>query len=283
MAIYQSISGSAKVAGVMGFPVSHSLSPRLHNHWLSRYGVDGVYIPMSVAPEQLERALRALPALGFRGCNLTLPLKEIAFAVVDSVDPVAEAIGAINTIVVGEDGRLHGSNTDAYGFITNLKSTAGDLEKHLPHAVVLGAGGAAKAVVKALLDEGSTRITLTNRTRAKADALAERFGKTVSVAEYSSLNKLLPDCTLLVNTTSLGMQGQAPLSIDLTTLSTAALVTDIVYNPLETELLKSARARGNATVDGLGMLLHQAVVGFDAWFGVTPEVDEDARKALLSV
>lgn len=265
----------------MGFPVTHSLSPRLHNHWLTRYGIDGAYIPMSVAPAHLERALRALPTLGFRGCNLTLPLKEDALQYVDSVDAVAQAIGAINTVVVDADGALRGMNTDAYGFITNLKTSAGDITPYLLHAVVLGAGGAAKAVVHALVEAGATRITLVNRTPEKAAQVRGQFGTLVSVADYYALPKLLPECTLLVNTTSLGMVGQAPLAVDVTPLPTTALVADIVYTPLETELLKAARARGHTTVDGLGMLLHQAVVGFEAWFGVLPEVDAAAREAVV--
>lgn len=266
----------------MGFPVSASLSPRLHNHWLARYGIDGVYVPMTVAPEQLERSLRALPALGFKGCNLTLPLKEEALNYVDVIDPIAESIGAINTIIVEDNGRLKGSNTDAFGFITNLKTTAGDLRKYIDHAVVLGAGGAAKAVVKALLDEGVERITIVNRTRAKAEHFIQRFGNRVHVAEFSALPQLLPSCSMLVNTTSLGMKGQEPLNITLDALPETALVTDIVYAPLETELLKAVRARGNVVVDGLGMLIYQATIGFEAWYGKMPEVDEAVRELLLA-
>ncbi len=266
----------------MGFPVSQSLSPRLHNHWLARYGIDGAYVPMSVEPAQLERAIRALPVLGFKGCNLTLPLKEDALKYVDIIDPIAQTIGAINTLVVQGDGRIKGSNTDAFGFITNLKTSAGGLQKYLGHAVVLGAGGAAKAVVKALLDEGVGCIALVNRTQEKAEQLVVRFGSNVFAAEWQELPALLRTCSLLVNTTSLGMKGQGPLTIDLAPLPETSLVTDIVYSPLETELLKNARARGNAVVDGLGMLIYQATIGFEAWYGKMPEVDAAVRDVLLA-
>ncbi len=265
----------------MGFPVAHSLSPRLHSHWLAHYGVDGAYVPLCVAPAHLEQALRALPVLGFRGCNLTLPHKEAAMAMVDVVDPVACAVGAINTVIVEEGGLLRGTNTDAFGFLANLRAGVGVLDPYLAHAVVLGAGGAARAVVKALLDAGTQRITLANRTRVTADALANHAGAGVTVVDVVRLPEALGSCSLLVNTTSCGMEGQPSLEVDLTPLPLTALVTDLVYRPLETALLRAARARGNPVVDGLGMLIHQAAPGFAVWFGVMPDVDERVRKALL--
>ena len=281
------LTGRAALAGVMGWPIHHSLSPRLHGFWLHRHRIDGAYVPLAVAPDKLEQALRALPALGFRGVNLTLPHKERALAVVDRITPSAARIGAVNTVTVDADGLL-GDNTDGYGFMANLAAGAPSWQAGSGPAVLLGAGGAARAIAVALIDAGAPELRLVNRTRARAETLAEQLGD--SAREHGTRLRVLPwqdwdalaGATLLVNTTSLGMTGQPPLEVDLARLPHEALVTDIVYNPLETGLLAAARGRGHTVVDGLGMLLHQARPGFRAWFGIDPEVSDDQRTIVLS-
>ncbi len=267
------ISGAAYIAGVIGDPIQHSLSPRLHNYWLQDYDMDGAYIPLQVGVENLGRVLRTLPMMGFRGVNITVPHKEAALAEMDEVSGEANRIGAVNTVTVLKDGRLHGDNTDAFGFIENLKEHTSKLSHYLKHAVVLGAGGAARAISVALQDAQCKQITLVNRTESKAQSIADRLGN-ITVAPWEERERLLVDATLVVNTTSLGLKGKAPLELDLTHLSANALVSDIVYNPLETDLLKAAKAKGCHTVDGLGMLLHQARPGFQRWFGAMPRVDD---------
>lgn len=275
-----SLSGSAKIAGVMGWPIGHSRSPRLHGHWLDRHGIDGAYVPLAVAPENLSIALRALPALGFRGTNLTLPHKEAAVDICDSVTDQARRIGAVNTIVVGDDGTLKGSNTDAYGFIENLRQGSGWQPADGP-VVLLGAGGAARGLAIALADAGVTELRILNRTQARAATLAADIGPAVA-APWEDRADALAGAALLVNSTTLGMTGQPALDLDLSQLPAGAVVNDIVYAPLETPLLANARARGNPVVDGLGMLLYQAQPGFEAWFGTRPEVDADLRDFVLA-
>lgn len=276
------LSGKAKVAGVMGWPVGHSRSPRLHGHWLQRYGIDGAYVPLPVKPEAFERALRALADLGFAGCNVTVPHKEAALAACDTVSRTARAIGAVNTIVL-RDGAVLGDNSDAFGFIENLRQEAPDWQATAGPALVLGAGGAARAVIHALLEAGVPELRLVNRTRARAELLAGELdrGGRIRVGDWEARGALLADAGLVVNTTALGMCGQPALELPLGGLPPAALVTDIVYSPLETPLLAAARARGNPAVDGLGMLLHQARLGFRQWFGVEPAVDAALRRAVL--
>lgn len=274
------LSGKSLLAGVMGWPVSHSRSPCLHGFWLERHGVDGAYVPLPVKPESFEQALRALPALGFRGANVTVPHKEAALAACDEVDPLARRIGAVNTIVVRKDGALAGSNTDAFGFIENLRQNSEWRSGDGP-AVVLGAGGAARAICVALLDAGASAIRIANRTRMRSDQLAEELGADVEAVDWDGRADALDGANLLVNTTSLGMQGASPLEIDISALPQSATVNDIVYVPLETPLLAAARRRGNTAVDGLGMLLHQARPGFEAWFGARPVVDHDLRQFIL--
>jgi shikimate dehydrogenase len=274
-------------AGVMGWPIAHSRSPALHGHWLDRYGIDGSYVALPVKPEDLGAVLRALPGNGFAGVNLTVPHKELALDIVDRVDATGARIGAINTIVVAADGTLDGTNTDAYGFIANLREGAGgDLSAWLDRpCVVLGAGGAARAVVVALCDAGARTIRIVNRTRANSEHLSDLVARCGGVAEtvgWDARSAALDGVGLLVNTTTLGMQGAPPLDLALDTLPTDALVHDIVYAPLETALLATARARGNPTVDGLGMLLYQAQPAFEAWFGVRPDVDAALRAAVLT-
>jgi shikimate dehydrogenase len=281
------LSGQAALAGVMGWPVGHSLSPRLHGFWLRQHRIDGTYVPLAVEPANLAQALRALPALGFRGVNLTIPHKEPALAVVDRITPAAARIGAVNTVVVTADGLL-GENTDGYGFMENLAAGAPGWRPADGPAVLLGAGGAARAIAVALIDAGATELRLVNRTLARAEALADQLadaarqhGTALAVLPWRD-GAALAGASLLVNTSSLGMTGQPPLEIDLQDLPRAALVTDIVYSPIETGLLAAARARGHAVVDGLGMLLHQARPGFRAWFGVDPEVSEALRATVLA-
>jgi shikimate dehydrogenase len=276
------LSGRTRLAGIMGWPVAHSLSPRLHGHWLQRYGVDGAYVPLPVLPERLEQALGALPALGFAGANLTIPHKEPAVALVDHLSPAAARIGAVNTVVVEPDGTLTGDNTDGFGFIASLSASGVGWQAAAGPAVVLGAGGAARAVAVALLDAGALEVRLLNRTPDRAHGLAAGLGGPIRTVAWAERSAALADAALLVNTTSLGMHGQPPLVLDLDALPRTALVTDVVYTPLITALLAVAGARGNPVVDGLGMLLHQARPGFRAWFGVDPVVDEDLRAAVLA-
>ena len=282
----QSISGKAKIAGVMGWPIGHSRSPRLHGFWLRQYGIDGAYVPLAVAPERAEQAIRALPALGFRGCNVTVPLKEIAFRTVDRLDGTARRMGAVNTIVVAEDGALEGGNTDGFGFIENLRAEQPDWTAERGPAVVIGAGGAARAVVVALLDAGAPEVRLVNRTRARAEELAADLAAVglnggVTVVDWVSRETALDGASLLVNTTTQGMAGQPALDLSLRALPASAVVNDIVYVPLETPLLAEATARGNPVAGGIGMLLHQARPGFKAWFGVEPQVTPDLTRFVL--
>nr|WP_205963663.1 shikimate dehydrogenase [Roseicella aquatilis] len=266
------LSGQARLAGILGWPVAHSRSPRLHGLWLRRHGVDGTYVPLPVRPERFADAVRALADLGFRGANVTIPHKEAAFAVCDRVDATAQRAGAVNTLVF-RDGRIEGSNTDGWGFLASCADSAPGWTPDAGPVVILGAGGSARAIAAALLDAGCPRVVLVNRTPARAEALARALGGPVEVADIPPL----AGAAMLVNTTSLGMQGQPALEIDLAPLPAGAVVADIVYVPRETPLLAAARARGLATVEGLGMLLHQARPGFEAWFGVTPQVDDELR------
>jgi shikimate dehydrogenase len=278
-----SLTGKARIAGVMGWPVSHSRSPRLHGYWLEQYAIDGAYVPLPVRPEHLGAALAALPKLGFAGVNLTIPHKEAALTHLQQVEARARLIGAVNTIVVEADGSLSGSNTDVVGFEAALRAGAPALDTTRP-AVLLGAGGAARAIIAALHSLGFSRVRLVNRTAAKAKVLAESFaplGLGFETVDWNARARALSDAGLLVNATSLGMTGQPPLDLDLSALPRSAVVSDIVYVPLETPLLAAARARGLLTVDGLGMLLHQARPGFKAWFGVDPAVTPALRAHVL--
>lgn len=269
------------LAGVIGSPISHSKSPALHGYWLKKYGIAGHYIPMDVKSQDLASALETLPKLGFRGVNITIPHKEVALSLADVVTDRAALIGAANTLTFRADGALQADNTDGYGFIANLKHSAPEWSAAAGPAVVLGAGGAARGVISALLSEGVPEIILANRTRARADMLREHFGAKVKVVDWSALPKAITDAATLVNTTSLGMVGKPALKIDLGRINKATLVTDIVYTPLRTEFLENAAIAGCRTVDGLGMLLHQAVPGFESWFGKTPIVDDETRAVVL--
>ena len=272
----RTLTGKTRLAGLLGWPVSHSRSPRLHGLWLDRHGIDGAYVPLPVSPERFGPAIRALADLGFRGANVTIPHKEAALAACDTVEEEARRIGAVNTLIFHEDGRIEGWNTDGWGFLESLKEQAPAFHVKRGPAVILGAGGGARAVAHALLSQGCPRLTLVNRRPARAEALAAELtahGAPVAVAATPPLK----DAALLVNTTSQGMQGQPPLLIDLAPMPAGSVVADIVYVPLETPLLATARARGLTAVDGLGMLLHQGRRGFQAWFGTMPQVDAGLR------
>lgn len=269
------------LAGVIGCPVGHSRSPLLHGTWLRHYGIAGHYVPLHVEAADLADVLRALPRMGFVGANVTIPHKEAALALADTVSDVAARIGAANTLSFDAEGRCHADNTDGYGFMANLAQNAPGWRADVAPALLLGAGGAARAIIVALLDTGCPEIRLSNRTAARAEALAAEFGPRVMVVEWDKRAQGLGDLGLLANTTSLGMAGQPALEMPLEGISAGALVTDIVYTPLQTDLLARARARGLRVVDGLGMLLHQAVPGFARWFGQRPEVTEELRAAVL--
>jgi shikimate dehydrogenase len=272
-----------KRACVIGWPIEHSRSPIIHGYWLAKYGIDGAYEKEAVAPDALADFLGSLGAKGYVGANVTLPHKEAALAAAQFADEAAVTIGAANTLWLNADGLLHAGNTDAYGFMTNLDAEAPSWNQGLRPVMVLGAGGAARAILFGLLEAGGVaKIYLANRTRSRADALAKVFGPRVEVIEWDKRSEALAACGLLINTTSLGMTGQAPLEIDLAALPAAAVVADIVYIPLETKLVAVARSRGLTAVDGLGMLLHQAVPGFERWFGVRPEVTVELKAHVVA-
>jgi shikimate dehydrogenase len=270
------------LAGVIGHPVAHSRSPALHGYWLKRYGLKGHYIPIDIAPLDLPDLIRTLPRLGFVGLNVTIPHKEAILQIADIVTDRAALIGAANTLIFRKDGKIHADNTDGSGFVANLRQNAPHWLPAAGPAVVLGAGGAARAVVAALIEVGVPEVRIANRTRPRADALRSDFGAKVHVHEWVQAGNILEDAATLVNTTSLGMTGKPDFRVPLDRLNPHALVTDLVYTPLQTQLLIEAEARGCTVVDGLGMLLHQAAPGFERWFGLRPEVDAATRQAVLS-
>jgi shikimate dehydrogenase len=278
------ITGTTLLAGIMGWPVVHSRSPLVHGFWLDETGTDGAYVPLPVRPEHIEQALRALPILGFRGCNLTIPHKQTALHIADQVEPSARRIGAVNTIIIAPDGTLDASNTDMFGFSENLREAVPEWQPAAGPAVVLGAGGSARAVVAALTNAGVTEIRIVNRTLSRAEIVArdlETSATRITVHPWSEVSNVQRHAGLLVNTTSLGMSGEPPLVLDLFLPPTAPVV-DIVYVPLETDLLSAARRRGNPVVDGLGMLLHQARPGFEAWFGASVRVTPELRATIVA-
>ena len=260
------------LAGVMGWPVAHTRSPAIHNHWIAQYGLKGAYVQLPVQPQNLEAAIRGLPALGFAGCNITVPHKVNAMQLMDTLHPAARRVAAINTVVVQADGSLLGMNNDGYGYIQSLRDAQPDWRGDAGPALVVGAGGAARAIVVALLDEGVPEVRLCNRTQEKAQALKDAFGDRVTVVPWADRNSAMAGVRLLVNTTTQGMHGQPALDVALDDLPAEALVSDAIYIPLETPLLAAARQRGHQTVNGLGMLLNQARPAFQAWFGVLPEL-----------
>jgi len=270
------------LAGVMGWPVAHTRSPAIHNHWIARHGLKGAYVQLPVHPDRLEAALRGLPALGFAGCNVTVPHKVSAMHFMDELHPTAQRVAAINTIVVQPDGSLLGMNNDGAGYVQSLRDADPTWRGDAGPALVLGAGGAARAIVVALLDEGVPELRITNRTLERAQALAEAFGDRVKVVPWAERNEAMAGISLLVNTTTQGMHGQPPLDVALDALPAAAMVSDAIYIPMETPLLAQARLRGHRTVNGLGMLLNQARPAFKAWFGVMPEITPELRAAILA-
>lgn len=269
------------IAGVIGSPIAHSRSPRLHTYWLRKYGIAGHYVPLDVAQVDLAQVISALPKAGFVGCNVTIPHKESVLGLADVVTDRAALIGAANTLIFRSDGRIHADNTDGYGFIANLRQAVPDWQPAAGPAAVLGAGGAARAVIASLIEVGTPEIRLTNRTRARADALRTEFGAKVVVHDWVQAGNMLEGAATVVNTTSLGMEGKPEFRVPLDALSPASVVTDLVYTPLRTRLLQEAEEIGCRTVDGLGMLLHQAAPAFERWFGIRPEVDDETRRIVL--
>lgn len=270
------------IAGVAGWPVAHSRSPQLHGHWLKAYGIAGHYVPLAIHPDNLAQVLRSLPLAGFVGLNVTLPHKQAVLALADSITDRAALIGAANTLVFRQDGKIHADNTDGYGFIANLRQNVPDWTPGSAPAALIGAGGAARAVVASLLEAGVPELRVANRTRLRAEQIRAEFGAKIVVYDWAQVGNMLDSAGTVVNATSAGMVGKPALRVPMDALSPDAVVTDLVYQPLSTPFLEEARARGAVTVDGLGMLLHQAAPGFERWFGHRPEVDEAARMAVLA-
>lgn len=275
-------AGQIPLAGVIGDPIAHSKSPRLHGHWLARYAIAGHYVPLHVRPENLAGVLRAMPDMGFVGANVTIPHKQAALALATSASDAARRIGAANTLTFDGAGGFHADNTDGAGFIENLRQNAPNWTASDSPALLIGAGGATRAIVVALLDAGAPQILITNRTAQRATDLADAFGPRLRVFDWNDTPAMLAHAGLVVNTTALGMAGADEFPFSLTALRAGSLVTDIVYTPLETPFLAAAKAQGCQIVDGLGMLLHQAAPGFARWFGTAPQVDADARRAVLA-
>ena len=271
----------APVAAVIGHPVNHSRSPRMHNYWLAQFGLEGYYIPLDIDPKKFERSIRNLPELGFVGANITIPYKEKVLKIADKISDRAALVGAANTLTFLQNGGIYADNTDGYGFLQNIKSKYKDWSASEGISVVFGAGGASRAILGALIEDGASDIILTNRTRSRADQLRSDFGAKVKVVEWMKIQNYLSDASTIVNTTSLGMVGNTDLPIPLNTLKKNTLVTDIVYTPIETHLLATATKMGCRTVDGLGMLIHQAIPGFERWFGIKPGDSQALRELLI--
>ncbi len=271
------------LAGVIGHPIAHSLSPALHGFWLKRYGINGHYIPMDVAQADLKQALALLPKLGFVGLNVTIPHKETVLGLADVVSDRAALIGAANTLIFRKDGKIHADNTDGAGFIANLRQNATNWNPQAGPAAIFGAGGAARAVIAALVELGVPELRIANRTRARAEALRADFGTRLQVYDWLQAAHMLEGAALVINATSLGMAGKPDFPVSLAALERGALVTDLVYTPLMTQFLIDAQEHGAQIVDGLGMLLHQAAPGFERWFNQRPEVDDASRAAVLGL
>lgn len=276
------MTNPSKLAAVIGWPIAQSKSPVVHGYWLKKYGIDGFYTAIPMPPAGFRAGVRKMVALGFSGANVTIPHKEAALGIANEATARARAIGAANTLVFRADGSILADNTDGEGFLNNLLQHHPDWSPSAGPALVLGAGGAARAVIHALLEAGAPRVMLANRTRSRARNLRDHFGIRVKVVDWDELPVVMPEVATLVNTTSLGMTGQPPLNVALRGLPVGSLVTDLVYKPLMTELLIAAQQRGNPVADGLGMLLHQAVPGFEMWFGTRPDVDAALREAVLA-
>lgn len=269
------------VAAVIGHPVNHSRSPRMHNFWLAHFGLEGYYIPLDIDPKKFERSIRNLPELGLVGANITIPYKEKVLKIADKISDRAALVGAANTLTFLPNGGIYADNTDGYGFLQNIKSKYKDWSAREGISVVFGAGGASRAILAALIEDGASDIILANRTRSRADQLRSDFGAKIKVVEWMKIQNYLSDASTIINTTSLGMVGKTDLPIPLNALKKNTLVTDIVYTPIETHLLATAAKMGCRTVDGLGMLIHQAIPGFERWFGIKPGDSQALRELLI--
>ena len=269
------------VAAVIGHPVNHSRSPRMHNFWLAHFGLEGYYIPLDIDPKKFERSIRNLPELGLVGANITIPYKEKVLKIADKISDRAALVGAANTLTFLPNGGIYADNTDGYGFLQNIKSKYKDWSAREGISVVFGAGGASRAILAALIEDGASDIILANRTRSRADQLRSDFGAKIKVVEWMKVQNYLSEASTIINTTSLGMVGKTDLPIPLNTLKKNTLVTDIVYTPIETHLLATATKMGCRTVDGLGMLIHQAIPGFERWFGIRPGDSQALRELLI--
>lgn len=269
------------VAAVIGHPVNHSRSPRMHNFWLAHFGLEGYYIPLDIDPKKFERSIRNLPELGLVGANITIPYKEKVLKIADKISDRAALVGAANTLTFLPNGGIYADNTDGYGFLQNIKSKYKDWSAREGISVVFGAGGASRAILAALIEDGASDIILANRTRSRADQLRSDFGAKIKVVEWMKIQNYLSEASTIINTTSLGMVGKTDLPIPLSALKKNTLVTDIVYTPIETHLLATAAKMGCRTVDGLGMLIHQAIPGFERWFGIRPGDSQGLRELLI--
>ena len=269
------------VAAVIGHPVNHSRSPRMHNFWLAHFGLEGYYIPLDIDPKKFERSIRNLPELGLVGANITIPYKEKVLKIADKISDRAALVGAANTLTFLPNGGIYADNTDGYGFLQNIKSKYKDWSAREGITVVFGAGGASRAILAALIEDGASDIILANRTRYRADQLRSDFGAKIKVVEWMKIQNYLSEASTIINTTSLGMVGKTDLPIPLNALKKNTLVTDIVYTPIETHLLATAAKMGCRTVDGLGMLIHQAIPGFERWFGIKPGDSQALRELLI--
>ncbi len=275
-------SNKPLLAGVIGCPINHSKSPKLHNFWLYRYKINGFYIPIHTDPIDLKSNILALIDLGFRGINVTIPHKTTILSIADIITDRASVIGAANTLYFNKNGKITADNTDGYGFKQNIYHHYPRWNPTKGSAVVFGAGGAAKAIVHTLLSEGVPKVKVLNRTKTKANAIAENFGNKVEVIDWYASKEALKDASIVVNTTSLGMIGQPQLKIDMKNIQNTALIVDLVYNPIDTVMLNDAKRFGHNTVDGLGMLLYQAELGFSNWFNYKPIIDDDLRDYMLN-
>jgi len=269
------------VAAVIGHPVNHSRSPRMHNFWLAHFGLEGYYIPLDIDPKKFERSIRNLPELGLVGANITIPYKEKVLKIADKISDRAALVGAANTLTFLQNGGIYADNTDGYGFLQNIKSKYKDWSAREGISVVFGAGGASRAILAALIEDGASDIILANRTRSRADQLRSELGAKIKVVEWMKIQNYLSEASTVINTTSLGMVGKTDLPIPLNALKKNTLVTDIVYTPIETHLLATAAKMGCRTVDGLGMLIHQAIPGFERWFGIRPGDSQALRELLI--
>ena len=270
-----------RLAAVLGNPISHSKSPRMHNYWLKQNKLNGYYVPIKVELENFEETIWTLVSMGFSGVNVTIPHKLSALKIADESSSTAQYIGAANTLTFTKENKIYADNTDAYGFINNIKCKYPDWDPKKGMSVVLGAGGASRAVIAALLSEGSKEIIVLNRTIEKAEALKEDYDNKITVESWKNINEVVASCSNIINTTSLGMNNESLIAIKPNAIPETALVSDLVYTPLETNFLKMAKNRGSRTVDGLGMLIHQGVPGFEAWFGEKPLITEELRKILI--